>query len=224
VSAGPSRDLAPLILTLALDAEARERLDRLRAAHFPAERNYLRAHLTLFHHLPAAHEGTIRDDLAAIAARGPLTLRATEVRFFGQGVAYGFAAPELVALRGALAQQWWPGLNEQDRRPFRPHVTVQNEVPAAQVRALYDELRALFTPFTRRDGTAAVALSRRPVGGRRGISICRHGARIERNHAAEGIVSVGDRFLCVTQGSLSMRPEFPSFHSEITEASGGVLL
>ncbi len=149
MSGGASRDPAPLILTLALDAEARERLDRLRAAHFPAERNHLRAHLTLFHHLPAMHEGTIRDDLAATsAARGPLTLRATEVRFFGQGVAYGFAAPELVALRGALAQRWWPQLNEQDRRPFRPHVTVQNKVPAAQALALYDELRALFTPFT----------------------------------------------------------------------------
>ena len=149
MSGGASRDPAPLILTLALDAEARERLDRLRAAHFPAERNHLRAHLTLFHHLPAMHEGTIRDDLAATsAARGPLTLRATEVRFFGQGVAYGFAAPELVALRGVLAQQWWPQLNEQDRRPFRPHVTVQNKVPAAQARALYDELRADFTPFT----------------------------------------------------------------------------
>ncbi len=149
MSAGSARDDAPLILTLALDPAAQDRLDRLRAAHFPAERNYLRAHLTLFQHLPAAHEAAIRADLAAAsAARAPLALRATEVRFFGQGVAYGFAAPELVALRDGLARRWWPDLTEQDRRPLRPHITVQNKVPAARARALYDALRADFTPFT----------------------------------------------------------------------------
>ncbi len=148
MSAESHPDPAPLILTLALDPESQERLDRLREAHFPAERNYLRAHLTLFHHLPAADEGAIRADLdATSAAHGPLSLRATEVRFFGRGVAYGFASPELVAWRGDLARRWEPWLNEQDRRPFRPHVTMQNKVPAERARALYDELRALFTPF-----------------------------------------------------------------------------
>jgi len=148
VSAGSARDDAPLILTLALDPAAQDRLDRLRAAHFPAARNYLRAHLTLFHHLPATQEAAIRADLAAASvAHDPLTLRATEVRFFGQGVAYGFVAPELVALRDDLARRWWPDLTEQDRRPLRPHITVQNKVPATQARALYDVLRADFTPF-----------------------------------------------------------------------------
>jgi 2'-5' RNA ligase len=149
MSEEPPHDGAPLILTLALDTKTQERLDRLRAAHFPAERNYLRAHLTLFHHLPAADEATIRADLTAVSAtHAPLTLRAAEVRFFGQGVAYGFAAPELGALRDKLARQWRPLLNEQDRRPFRPHVTVQNKVPAAQARTLYDALGADFAPFT----------------------------------------------------------------------------
>lgn len=145
----PARDTAPLILTLALDPVAQDRLDRLRAAHFPAERNYLRAHLTLFHHLPGMQEEAIRADLETIrAGRDALTLRATEVRFFGRGVAYGFAAPELVALRGTLARRWEPWLGEQDRRPFRPHITIQNKVPAERARALYEELRALFTPFS----------------------------------------------------------------------------
>lgn len=145
----PSHDDAPLILTLALDMAAQERLDRLRATYFPAERNYLRAHLTLFHHLPAAREGAIRADVAALsAATAPLTLRATEVRFFGRGVAYGFAAPELQARREQLATVWWHDLTEQDRRPFRPHVTVQNKVAPEQARVLYDALRADFAPFT----------------------------------------------------------------------------
>ena len=40
---------APLIVTLLLEDAAQERFDRLRAAHFPAERNHLAAHVTLFH-------------------------------------------------------------------------------------------------------------------------------------------------------------------------------
>jgi hypothetical protein len=42
----------PLIVTLLLDPEAQERSDRLRSAHFPAERNHVAAHVTLFHALP----------------------------------------------------------------------------------------------------------------------------------------------------------------------------
>jgi 2'-5' RNA ligase len=141
-------DDAPLILSLALDDEAQGRLDRLREAHFPPARNYLRAHLTLFHHLPAAEEEQIAADLDEIcAARGPLVLTADEVLFFGRGVAYGFAAPELVAVRAALARRWWPWLGAQDRGKFRPHVTVQNKVAPAQARALHEELRADFAPF-----------------------------------------------------------------------------
>ena len=45
-------DPAPLILTLKLDQASFTRLDALRQAHFPPERNWLSAHLTLFHHLP----------------------------------------------------------------------------------------------------------------------------------------------------------------------------
>lgn len=80
-------DDAPLILSLALDDEAQGRLDRLREAHFPPARNYLRAHLALFHHLPVAAVGQI-------AADGVL--------FFGRGVAYRFPAPDLVATGVAL--------------------------------------------------------------------------------------------------------------------------
>ena len=139
---------APLILTLALDDAAQGRLDRLREAHFPPARNYLRAHLTMFHHLPAAEAGRIAADLGEVcAARGPLALTAGGVLFFGRGVAYGFDAPALVALRAELARRWWPWLGAQDRGPFRPHVTVQNKVAPAQARALHADLSAGFAPF-----------------------------------------------------------------------------
>lgn len=42
----------PLVATLSIDSTAEEYFDNLRKQHFPKERNYLNAHLTLFNALP----------------------------------------------------------------------------------------------------------------------------------------------------------------------------
>ncbi len=139
---------APLILTLALDDPAQGRFDRLRRAHFPPARNFLPAHLTLFHHLPARRGGEVVADLAETSrGQGPLALAVTGPILLGRGVAYALDAPELVALRGRLAERWWPWLGAQDRQRFRPHVTVQNKVAPERARALYERLREEFAPF-----------------------------------------------------------------------------
>jgi len=138
----------PLILTLALDTVTQSHFDCLRAAHFPAARNYLSAHLTLFHHLPDAHEAAITAAIAAVcAAHAPLALTVTRPMSLGGGVAFALDAPALVAIHRALAAQWWPWLTPQDRQPLTPHVTIQNKAPPAEARALYERLRGEFVPF-----------------------------------------------------------------------------
>lgn len=166
---------APLILTLALEGAAQERLDRLRRAHFPSERNFIPAHLTLFHHLPAEHERAVVADVEdACARRGPLTLTATAPLLLGRGVAYRFDAPGLAEVRARLAELWWPWLGAQDRQPFRPHVTVQNKVAPERARALYARLREEFRPVRGRGrGPVPVALPRRAVGPRRDVPVPR---------------------------------------------------
>jgi 2'-5' RNA ligase len=138
----------PLILTLEMDERSQERLDRLRELHFPPKRNYLRAHLTLFHKLPGEQEVEISADLREIC-RGlePLTMIATNLLFLGRGVAYELSSPELVALRRVLATRWQSWLGAQDRQGFKPHVTVQNKVSPERARALHEELLAAFSPF-----------------------------------------------------------------------------
>ena len=42
----------PLILTAQIPETFLARFDRLRQIHFPPDRNFLRAHLTMFHRLP----------------------------------------------------------------------------------------------------------------------------------------------------------------------------
>lgn len=137
----------PLIVTLLLDDEAQQRFDRLRAEHFPPERNHLRAHVTLFHALPGEHVDAVLADLRETADREPFDLAVTGVRFLGRGVAYSLASPELAALRAGLVMAWEPWLTPQDRQKHAPHVTVQNKVEPAVARALHERLAAQFVPY-----------------------------------------------------------------------------
>ena len=147
----------PLILSAVLDEPVQRRLDALRRAHFPPERNHLDAHVTLFHHLPGAEEESV---LAAVAAaahqRAAPDVTITGVRSLGRGVAVTLASPALGAVRAALAREWAPWLTPQDRAKRGDlHVTVQNKVPPERARALLTELSAVVVP----ERTRAVALA-----------------------------------------------------------------
>lgn len=139
----------PLVLTLLLDPASQQRFDTLRRAHFPAHRNHLDAHLTLFHALPGERRDVVEADLRDAAAhRPPFPLAVVGPRLLGRGVALDLASDELDDLRTHLARRWWPVLTRQDRQPHRPHVTVQNKVEPAQARALHARLSAAFVPHT----------------------------------------------------------------------------
>lgn len=80
--------MVPLIVTLTLDTAAQAFFNRLRHQYFPPERNFLQAHLTLFHHLPP-NEKSIVATLENISAHQlPLQLSTVKVVSIGRGVAY----------------------------------------------------------------------------------------------------------------------------------------
>jgi 2'-5' RNA ligase len=139
---------APLILTLALDAGSQQFFNELRQQHFPPERNFLQAHLTLFHHLPGADYVRISQELATLAAtEAPLLLAVTGLRFLGRGVAYSLENSRLQALHKQLQTLWLPTLTPQDQQKLNPHITVQNKVDPAVARALFQQLTTGFQPF-----------------------------------------------------------------------------
>ncbi|MAU97542.1 MAG: phosphoesterase HXTX [Fulvimarina sp.] len=139
---------APLILTLGFDAASFTHLDAMRRRHFPAERNFIPAHLTLFHHLPGEREQDIAATLRSVARDvAPIPLAVTGLRFLGRGTACEIHAPRLAELRRDLAARWRDHLTPQDAQGFRAHVTIQNKVPAAEARATFETLRAEFSPF-----------------------------------------------------------------------------
>lgn len=140
--------LAPLIVTLTLDAASQQFFDDLRRQHFPPERNYLAAHLTLFHALPGAHEAEIAAYLAAQAAQlPPLPLAVGAPTFSGRGVMYPLANAALRQQHRRWQQHWQAWLSPQDQQGLHPHITVQNKVDPAVARALQVELAADFQPF-----------------------------------------------------------------------------
>lgn len=146
--AGP----APLILTLALDAASQAFFDDLRRQHFPPARNFLAAHLTLFHALPGAAQAEISGFLDTMSAnQPPLALDVAGVQFMGQGVMYQLESPALRRLHRTLQTAWQTefgfALSGQDRQPLHPHVTVQNKVSSAAARTLHETLKAGFQPF-----------------------------------------------------------------------------
>ncbi len=137
-----------LIVTLAMDSEAAARFTAMRRAHFPPERNWLDAHITLFHALPMEAEDRVVHDVRALAAAIPaFDLAVDRLLFLGGGVAYGLTSPDATQLRRTLADRWASLLGRQDSRWHgRLHVTVQNKVPPAQARQLLKTLEHDFVP------------------------------------------------------------------------------
>lgn len=144
MASGPAlNDTPPFVLTLELDGESFARLNEARRRYFPPERNQVPAHLTLFHQLPGERGREIKALLRQVAAgRKPIEMQRTELKALEGGVALFVQSPQLGALRDELAAEWDPWLIAQDRAGFRPHVTIQNKVGAAEARKTLAEASA----------------------------------------------------------------------------------
>ena len=137
----------PLIVTAMLAPAEQAYFDRLRAAHFPPERNRLAAHLTMFHAVPPSLEPELRHRLGSLAAElPPPQARVSGLMNLGGGVAFRIVSDDLDAIRAELADAFRGHLTQQDSQGWRPHITVQNKVSAAEARTLHDRLAAGFEP------------------------------------------------------------------------------
>ena len=134
------------MVTLQLDATARERFDAERRELFPPGRTAVGAHVTLFHALPGHLRDEVEQQLASSAQTAAFPVRVVEVVSLGRGVAYRLEADEAQRLHRRLQDRWRPHLTRQDAQPFRPHVTVQNKVDPSVARATLVRLRKTFNP------------------------------------------------------------------------------
>ena len=121
-------------------------LDGLRRAYYPADRNQLPAHLTIFHALPPSVEGEVRGSLARLSSEAPPSASIEGLMDLGGGVAFRIVSPDLDAMRRELAEDFHGLLSAQDSGGWRPHVTIQNKVAPKEARALLARLESDFRP------------------------------------------------------------------------------
>ncbi len=138
---------APIIITADMGKADQAWANGLRRAHFPAERNFVDAHITLFHHLPPSHLPEIKSRLAALVQDYPAPVaHLRDVMLLGKAVAFRVDSPELLGLREALADGFRGLLIPQDQAQPRLHITVQNKVEQAAAKALHAHLLENFRP------------------------------------------------------------------------------
>ncbi len=119
-------------------------IEGLRRAHYPVERNWVPAHLTIFHTLPPSAEIELRTRLADAARAPPPSAVVAGLMDLGGGVAFRIVSPDLDRLREDLADGLHGLLGAQDSGGWRPHVTIQNKVAPKVARALMDSFERGF--------------------------------------------------------------------------------
>jgi hypothetical protein len=140
-------EASPLILTLQLNEEAFHFFNSRRQIYFPPERNFLSAHLTLFHHLPLDKAFIEKEIINYTSSQETLLLNVTDVVSIGKGVAYKIECLPLQKLHKALQEDWQPWLTPQDKQKLWPHITVQNKVTPPVANKTLEEVKASFKPF-----------------------------------------------------------------------------
>lgn len=137
----------PFIVTAELPAELFSWANALRQRHFPAERNHLAAHVTLFHALAPS----LRDELPAVLARisaeyAPPQASLIGLMNLGKGTALALTSPMMLAIRAEIADLFHGMLTAQDQHKPRLHITIQNKVTPEAARALQAELAPTIVP------------------------------------------------------------------------------
>jgi 2'-5' RNA ligase superfamily len=148
----------PLIVTADFAPPDFAWLEDLRRAHYPAEFNRVPVHLTMFQGLPPSAAEEVRHQLAVHTATSPPRAMVAGLMNLSGGVAFRVLSDELEVIREAIADHFHGMLCAPDAAGWRPHVTIQNKVPARQAKTLLDELEKGFRP--RPLGIAGLAVHR----------------------------------------------------------------
>lgn len=134
----------PFIVTAEMPGDLFAYANGLRRAHYPAERNRLGAHVTLFHALAPSLLGELKPLLSAMAGEfSAPEARLNGVMDLGKGTALAVSSPAMLDIRSEIASRFHGALTAQDDHAPRLHITLQNKVDRAAAWALQQELAAI---------------------------------------------------------------------------------
>jgi hypothetical protein len=133
-----------LIVTAEIGSPDFSWLEGLRRAHYPADRNQVPAHLTMFNALPPSAEPELRSRISRVVAGAAPAASIAGLMDLGGGVAFRVVSPDLDRIRDRLADELHGLLGAQDSGGWRPHITIQNKVQPKVARALKESLERTF--------------------------------------------------------------------------------
>lgn len=137
----------PLIVTAQLPRDLHARYTALRTEHFPPERNFLEAHVTLFHAIPGMCEGEVCTYLKRLAGEfAPVEGQVEGLMPLGGGTAIKLSSPDMLVLRDMIADHFSGMLTQQDQHRPRLHVTIQNKVSGREAKELQALLAGTIEP------------------------------------------------------------------------------
>ncbi len=138
---------APFIVTAELPVDIFAWANGLRAEHFPPERNFLKAHVTLFHSFAPSLREELPRYLSRMAAEfAPPAADLNGLMDLGGGTALAIRSPAMLAIRQLIADHFWDMLTKQDQGGKKLHITVQNKVSRADALALQVKLADRIQP------------------------------------------------------------------------------
>ena len=138
---------APLVLTAQLPRDLHGWATGLRTRHFPPERNYLEAHVTLFHALPSVCGDEIAGVCKELAREfAPVEAGLLGIMSLGRGTALKLQSDGMLRLRDGIADRFHGLLTQQDQQRPRLHVTIQNKVSGREAKALQARLEPEVEP------------------------------------------------------------------------------
>ncbi len=126
----------PFIITAALPKDLGAWAEGLRRAHYPVERNQIHAHVTLFHSFAPSLLEELRDFLPRVVAEFTAPAGAVASAMdLGTGTAIALKAPQLLALRGLIADHFHGSLTVQDtisKKQTRARIRTRTREAGAQ--------------------------------------------------------------------------------------------
>ncbi|WVF71081.1 hypothetical protein IAT40_005878 [Kwoniella sp. CBS 6097] len=154
---------SPLILTLTLDKSSHKFLTDLRSKYFPSSRNFLSAHVTLFHAIPVHRFGELEERLNHICReqQGWDVYIGEPVKMGNRGVMVNLRErplnttprihQQLLTMLKKGVKEDQDRLTNQDLQPLkRPHVTILNKATSEdQVDTCLGEVTKLFEDMKR---------------------------------------------------------------------------
>jgi hypothetical protein len=114
------------ILTAKVDKNSQNLLNHLRAEYFPAHRNFLDAHLTLFSHYPVFDLSN--PYFSHLLPEKKMSVSFEQVFYTGMGFAVEVKSPELEVLRSQMLSLLRPAAPGVESSTNKLHVTIQSEV------------------------------------------------------------------------------------------------